>query len=135
MSGLAILRASDQNPQPSTGPGEVESVIVDQRPTIHEQWAEVVHSEVGGLGFLFGHAPEEHYPAPLETSPDPTIEPDVLAAMTAGQREVAVTTPQPTPAPALVTPHTGPWSIGEVFKNEVLSARNALLALGGRRGG
>lgn len=133
MSGLLILRSGDQNPQPSTGPGEVETAIVDQRPTVAEQWAEVVHSEVGGLGFLFGHAPDEHYPAPLETSPAPTIEPDVLAAMTAGQREIDVTTPQPTPAPALV-PHPGPWSALDIVKNELAGARDFVVNLGGSRG-
>jgi hypothetical protein len=131
---LSILRSSDQNPSPSVGPGALESEVIDQRPTLHEQWAEVVHSEVGGLGFLFGHAPEEHYPAPLETSPEPTIEPDTLAAMTAGAREIAVTTPQPTPAPELVTPHNGPWSFADIFRNEVKGARTLLAGLGGPRG-
>lgn len=134
MGTLAILRSSPQNPEPSVGPGEMVSLVVDQRPTLAEQWSEVVHSEVGGLGFLFGHDPTEHYPAPLETSPDPTIEPDVLAAMTAGQREVAVTTPQPTPAPALITPHQGPWSLLDIVRNEVSGAASFLSGLGGPRG-
>lgn len=129
-----MLQAEHMSPEVSVGPGAIAGDVIDQTPTIHEQWNTMLHSEVGGLGMLFGHAPDEHYPAPLETSAEPQLEPGQLAAMQAGAEMAATETPQPTPEPQLITPPAKPWTFSDTLKKEVLKARDRISALGGQNG-
>lgn len=125
---MLLLSGTPRTAVPST---EETAPVIDQAPTLAEQWAEVAHSEVGGLGFLFGHDPTEHYPAPLETSPEPQLEPGQLAAMQAGASMAATNTPQP--EPQAVQPRK--WTFTDTVKGEVLKARDRLAAIRGTNAG
>ncbi len=128
--GLLVMAGDGIQPDPETTADQV----IEQGPTIHEQWSEMLHSEVGGLGALFGHSPTEHYPAPLETSPEPTLEPGQLAAMQAGASMAATESPQATPAPQIATASPAKWSFADTLKNEVIKARDRVKTLGGSNG-
>ena len=126
--GMLIMAGERVSPDPGT-----PDQVIEQGPTIHEQWNEMLHSEMGGLGGLFGHSPTEHYPAPLETSPEPQLEPGQLAAMQAGASMAATESPQPTPEPQIAaTPSR--WTFADTLKNEVLKARNRVQSLRGTNG-
>lgn len=128
MSGMLVLHGDNPSAELSVGPGNIQADIVDQTPTVHEQFNEFLHSEVGGLGMLFGHDPIEHYPAPLQTSPDPQIEAGTLGAMNASMSIAASQTPQPDPEqPQVVAAKpVGGFNLGESVKRQVIAARDRL---------
>ena len=125
-----MLRAEHESPEVSVGPGEVPASVIDQAATVHEHWNQYVHGEMGGLGGLFAHDALEDYPAPLETSPEPMLEPGQLSAMQAGVDLVDTTTSQPTPTPELITPQPK-WTFVDTLKREVVKARDLLKSSGG----
>lgn len=125
MSGLLLLRAEHSSPDVSVGPGEVPPAVIDQAATAHEHWNQFLHGEMGGLGAMFAHDPLEDYPAPIETSPEPMLEPGQLSAMQAGIDLVDTSTPQPTPPPQLLTPQSK-WTFLDTLKHEVIKARDML---------
>ncbi len=130
MSGLLLLRAEHSSPDVSVGPGEIPPEVIDQAATAHEHWNRFLHGEMGGLGAVFAHDPLEDYPAVVETSPEPMLEPGQLSAMQAGIDLVDTSTPQPTPTPELVTPNPK-WTFLDTLKHEVDKGRQRLAELGG----
>lgn len=125
MSGLLLLRAEHSSPEVSVGPGEVPPAVIDQAATAHEHWNRFLHGEMGGLGAVFAHDPLEDYPSVVETSPEPMLEPGQLSAMQAGVDLVDTSTPQPTPAPQLVTGNPK-WTFLDTLKHEVDKAREKM---------
>jgi hypothetical protein len=138
MSGLLTLSGEHTKADISVGPGDLAAHAVDQYPTIHEQFNELLHSEVGGLGALFGHDPAEHYPAPLETSPEPTIEAGTLGTMQSSMSLAAANSPEPDPdKPQVVAAKSvGGWKFSDTLRNEVLKARDRITSMtqGGQGG-
>ncbi|MDE1881976.1 MAG: hypothetical protein KGI89_15690 [Euryarchaeota archaeon] len=77
MSGIALLNAqrvaaaggAHRDPANMTS---TPSSSVSQGPTPHEALSAYVHSEVGDLGYLFGHSPGQGaVPTPIETPTTP----------------------------------------------------------------
>lgn len=128
--GMLIMAGERVSPDPEMAADQV----IEQGPTIHEQWSEMLHSEMGGLGGLFGHPPTEHYPAPLETSPEPQLEPGQLAAMQAGASMAATESPQPTPTPQIAVSTPAKWTFADTLKREVVKARGRVASLRGTNG-
>ena len=90
--GLLIVQPppsadGSQSPPPNT--------TTDQAPTVREVIAEFVQSDVGSLGFLFGHDLGRSVPTPLEYSPPPDVSPRQLADMGAAIQIAGDNTPTP----------------------------------------
>lgn len=127
---MGLLIVAGSRPETEETPS---APMVDQAATVHESWMDVLHSEVGGLSQLFGHDPMEHYPAPLETSVEPQLEPGDLAAMQAGASMAATESPQPAPEATPTAP--AKWTFADTLKREVVKARDRLASVGGANGG
>ena len=99
MSTLQVATAHRISALPPSSP-QVTSTP-DQGPTLHEQVAHYFSSEVGTLGFLFGHDPGQGVvPTPLAQTRQRQVDPGTLAQVTQ--------TSYPPPPPGVVGPGYDP---------------------------
>lgn len=89
MSGV-LLASKGSHPNPAATPSAVTEVTTPQAATFHEQVSSLLKSDVGELGFLFGHDPGQQAVSVAIPSPSqPAVTPAQSAAMASGMTVAA----------------------------------------------
>lgn len=134
MSGV-LLAGKGRSPNPAASSATVQDHSTAQAATLHEQVTSLLKSDVGELGFLFGHDPgQQATVTPLAAPPTINVTPAQSAAMASGMSvargpqapdtsmdtEYANGTAVPVNAPpsANISGQTG-WSFRDTLASEV----------------
>ena len=130
----AAYQSNDAIPGQQAAP--VGQNVVDQSPTFYEHIESMFTSEVGALGYLFGHTPQHIVSSPgatdLETPAVPGIPAGLVARMQhAGEiASTKVYQPAPYQVPIVEPAVRGTWSFTDTLRNELAKVQDRISSLG-----
>lgn len=136
MSGLLTLNSEKVEADTSpVAPASIQSSVPDPSANPYEMLGTL--SDVGELGFLFGHDPVEFAPSAIQSSPEPTIEAGTMEAMKAADEGTFTTHPQNAPGHQILVEQKDPsgWSFSDTMRNEVASFQQRVRNLRSNGGG